>query len=129
MRSEAEGLIAEKDFPRAQPAGSVFVTVGALWSLASLMSLGRSFGVRPALRTLIVRGPYRVMRHPMYAAYVVSDIGYNLQGWNLGSLLLTVAGWISLVYRIHAEERVLARDDRWRSYVSGVRYRLAPYIW
>jgi hypothetical protein len=36
---------------------------------------------------------------------VLSDIGYNVQEWNVGSLLLTVAGWVSLVYRIDAEER------------------------
>jgi len=113
----------------SQPAGAVVVTVAALWSMASLVSLGRSFGVRPALRTLITRGPYQVMRHPIYASYVLSDIGYNVQEWNVGSLLLTVAGWVSLVYRIDAEERVLAGDDRWRGYASAVRYRLVPRLW
>jgi protein-S-isoprenylcysteine O-methyltransferase Ste14 len=115
--------------PVSQTAGLVLVTVAALLSLASLVSLGRSFGIRPALRGLVTYGPYRVVRHPIYVAYVVSDVGYNLQEWNVGSLLLVLAGWTSLLYRIHAEERVLSRDHRWPAYVASVPYRLFPGLW
>lgn len=115
--------------PLSFVAGSALVTLAAMWSLASLVSLGTSFGIRPALRTLITRGPYRLVRHPIYAAYMVSDIGYNLQEWNGGSLLLMGAGWVSLLYRIHAEERVLAEDDGWRTYVDSVGYRVIPKLW
>src|SRR3974390_2469219 len=53
------------------PAGGlVFVTLSACLSLASLLALGRFFGFRPALRGLTMRGPYRVVRHPMYLAYI-----------------------------------------------------------
>jgi protein-S-isoprenylcysteine O-methyltransferase Ste14 len=113
----------------SQSAASVLVAVAALLSLAGLVSLGTSFGIRPALRKLVTRGPYRLVRHPIYVAYVVSDIGYNLQESNGGSLLLMIVGWISLVYRIHAEERVLARDERWPAYAAAVRYRLVPKVW
>lgn len=113
----------------SQSAGLMVVTVAAVWSLASLVSLGTSFGIRPALRKLVTRGPYRVVRHPIYAAYMLSDIGYNLQEWNIGSLLLTFVGWLSLFYRIHAEEHVLAEDTLWSSYVGSVRYRLVPKLW
>jgi protein-S-isoprenylcysteine O-methyltransferase Ste14 len=109
--------------------GLVLVTLAACLSLASLLSLGRRFGVRPALRGLVTRGPYRFVRHPMYLAYVVADIGYNLQEWNFGTALLVIAGWTSLVYRIHAEERVLSRDGGWPAYVSAVRHRLLPGLW
>lgn len=115
--------------PMSPPAGAVLVTVAAVWSLASLVSLGSSFGIRPALRTLVTRGPYRIVRHPMYAAYVASDIGYNLQEWNVGSLLLVAAGWMSLLYRIRAEERVLAEDGLWCGYASAVPYRLVHKLW
>jgi len=113
----------------SQSAGLAVVTVAAVWSLASLVSLGTSFGIRPALRKLVTRGSYRVVRHPIYAAYMLSDIGYNLQEWNVGSLLLTFVGWLSLFYRIHAEEQVLAEDTLWSSYTGIVRYRLVPKLW
>ena len=98
--------------------GIVVVTISAWLSLASLLGLGRSFGVRPALRSLVTRGPYRLVRHPMYLAYFLSDIGYNLQEWNLGLVLIMLAGWASLLYRIRAEERVL-RDVRWPGYIAA----------
>ena len=114
----------------AWPAGGlVLVTLGACLSLASLLSLGRRFGVFPALRSLATRGPYRLVRHPMYLAYVVADIGYNLEEWNFGTAVMVITGWAALLYRIHAEERVLSHDAGWAAYVSSVRYRLLPGIW
>ena len=114
----------------AWPAGGLLlVTLAACLSLASLLSLGRRFGVFPALRGLVTRGPYRLVRHPMYLAYVIADIGYNLQEWNFGTALLVMAGWASLLYRIHAEERTLSHDAGWAAYVASVRYRLIPGLW
>ena len=114
----------------AWPAGGlVLVVLGACLSLASLLSLGRGFGVRPALRDLVTRGPYRFVRHPMYLAYVLADIGYNLQEWNSGTVLLVAAGWASLLYRIRAEERILSQDAGWPNYSALVRRRLVPGLW
>jgi len=114
----------------AWPAGGlVLVTLAAFLSFASLLSLGRRFGVWPASRGLATRGPYRLVRHPMYLAYVLADIGYNLQEWNFVTVLMVMVGWASLLYRIRAEERVLSQDSGWSTYVASVRYRLLPGIW
>ena len=115
----------------AWPAGGLaLIVVAACLSLASLCTIRRSFGIRPALRgTLATSGPYRLMRHPMYLSYMLGDLGYNLQEWNPGTVLLTAAGWASLIYRIHAEERVLSRSPQWSRYESTVRGRLVPGIW
>jgi protein-S-isoprenylcysteine O-methyltransferase Ste14 len=110
-------------------AGLVLVSLAAVLSLFSLLTLGKMFGVRPALRNLVTRGPYRFVRHPMYLAYVIGDIGYNLQEWNPGTLAIVLAGWISLVYRIGAEERVLSQDAGWAKYAECVRHRLVPGLW
>ena len=110
-------------------AGLVLVTLAAALSLVSLLTMGRLFGVRPALRGLATSGPYRFVRHPMYLSYILADIGYNLQEWNFVTLLLVLVGWMSLVYRIHAEERVISQHTEWPSYVILVRYRLFPGIW
>ena len=109
--------------------GFVLVTLAAFLSAASLITLGSRFGVRPALRSLASKGPYALVRHPMYLSYLLADIGYNLQEWSYGTLLLVVAGWVSLIYRLHAEERVLSRDARWANYTARVRYRLVPGLW
>jgi len=110
-------------------AGLVLVTVAAGLSLVSLLTIGRFFGVRPALRGLVTSGPYRFVRHPIYLSYVLGDVGYNLQEWNFVTLLLVLIGWASLVYRIHAEELVLSQHAEWPAYVASVRYRVVPGIW
>lgn len=114
----------------AWPAGGLLlVTLAACLSLAGLFSLGRRFGVFPALRGLVTKGSYRLVRHPMYLAYVIADIGYNLQEWNFGTVLLVMAGWASLLYRIQAEERILSQSAGWSTYTASVRSRLLPGIW
>jgi len=114
----------------AWPEGGLVMVALAAWlSFSSLATLGRRFGVRPALRGLATRGPYRLVRHPIYLAYFVADVGYNLQEWNAGTVAMVLAGWIAVLYRIHAEERVLAGDPGWPAYSARVRYRLVPGLW
>jgi len=110
-------------------AGLVLVILAAGLSLVSLLTIGRLFGVRPALRGLVTRGPYRLVRHPIYLSYVIADIGYNLQEWNSGTIALVLAGWASLVYRIKAEERLLSHHSGWQTYAASVRSRLLPRVW
>jgi protein-S-isoprenylcysteine O-methyltransferase Ste14 len=59
----------------------------------------------------------------------MAAIGFNLQVWNLATLLLVLFGWAAMVYRIIAEERVLSRDPEWPAYVASVRYRLLVGVW
>ena len=110
-------------------AGLILVTLAAGLSLVSLLTMGRLFGIRPALRGLVTSGPYRFIRHPIYLSYIIADVGYNLQEWNFPTLLLVLFGWASLVCRIHAEERVLSQHAEWPAYVGFVPYRLFPGLW
>jgi protein-S-isoprenylcysteine O-methyltransferase Ste14 len=109
--------------------GLSLMVVAAGLSLASLLTLGRRFGIRPARRGLAQTGPYGLVRHPLYLAYLLADIGFNCTEWNGGTVLLTAAGWASLLYRIRAEERLLVQDAGWAAYVRAVRFRLLPGLW
>jgi protein-S-isoprenylcysteine O-methyltransferase Ste14 len=114
----------------AWPEGGLLLTsLAAVFSVVCLFTIGKRFGVRPALRGLVTRGPYRLVRHPLYLSYVIAAIGFNLQMRNPATLLLVAVGWAAMVYRIVAEERVVSNDPSWPAYVAAVRYRLLPGIW
>jgi hypothetical protein len=65
----------------------------------------------------------------MNLSYVIADIGYNLQELNLGTALLVMAGWVSLLCRIYPEERILDQNAGWAACVSVVRCRIIPGLW
>ena len=112
-------------------AGSILQISGlTLWML-SFFALGRSFGLVAADRGVVTRGPYRVVRHPLYASYMVTQLGYLMQSasiWNAAVLALT---WACQVARARAEERLLAgaRGPTYEKYREHVRWRLVPGIW
>ncbi|MEB3238294.1 MAG: methyltransferase [Candidatus Sericytochromatia bacterium] len=100
-------------------AGLVQVS-GLLLMLAAVVALGRSFGVRPALRRLVTIGPYARMRHPLYVGEWLCAAGLCLahpSAWNL--LVLLCTGCL-LALRAWLEERVLAADSAWSGYARRV---------
>lgn len=113
---------------RDSQLANTFLTLSSLLSLAVTITLGRSFGVRPALRELVCGGPFRIVRHPLYATYVIADVALLYLLPSLPILLLIVSGWVALGVRIAAEERALSVDPAWRDYAGVVRNRLIPFL-
>lgn len=52
--------------------------VGTLFTIWSLATLGRCFGLFPEVRGLVLSGPYRMVRHPVYLGELVSALGLLL---------------------------------------------------
>ena len=59
-------LYASPGYVTSPGGGLVLVIFAAGLSLFTLLTLGRLFGVRPAIRGLATSGPYKFVRHPMY---------------------------------------------------------------
>jgi protein-S-isoprenylcysteine O-methyltransferase Ste14 len=100
--------------------------VAHIWALGTL---GRSFGVVAANRGVKVGGPYRFVRHPIYASSFISQLGYtvlNPSPWNIGLVAVTAAGQIM---RMNAEERFLGQDPAYRDYATQVRWRILPGVY
>lgn len=109
--------------------GFTFQVSGVLLSLVALLWLGKSFGIVAADRGLVTSGPYRLVRHPAYAAYLVSELGFlmlNLSAFNVA--LLTIV-WTLQISRVVAEERVLSGDSAYGEYKARVPKRLIPAVW
>jgi len=115
--------------PLIDPAfGVIPLIVGVVIHTGAKLSLRRSFGVVAASRGVQVKGMYRLVRHPMYAGYVLSHVGYLLLAPSLRNLLVYLSVWSLLALRIFAEERILMRDSDYEFYANRVRFRLAPFI-
>jgi protein-S-isoprenylcysteine O-methyltransferase Ste14 len=81
-------------------------------------------------QAVVSTGPYRVVRHPMYAGFVLFALGgaLVLGSWYglLGALLLVAM----VAQRAVMEERVLRDElDGYAAYMARVRYRLVPRLW
>ena len=101
---------------------------GMVLQVAAKFALSRSFGVVAANRGVKIGGPYRLVRHPMYAGYVMTQIGFlltNPSAWNTAVYGFALACQIG---RILAEERVLVRDPSYRAFAAAVPYRLVPRV-
>ncbi|MFT3728947.1 MAG: isoprenylcysteine carboxylmethyltransferase family protein [Terricaulis sp.] len=108
--------------------GIALQSVSFVAQLAAKIFLFRNFGIMPALRGVAVRGPYAIVRHPMYAAYFVGQLGFLYAFPTIWNAALLAVWAIAQVLRIFAEERVLARSPDYRAYLSRVRWRLIPGV-
>jgi len=107
---------------------TVVMLLGLLIQICGKLSLWRSFGLVPANRGVRTRGVYRVVRHPIYAGYTLTHIGF-LIGFPSWKNALLYAGIFAIeVVRLLREEALLRRDPGYRDYVTRVRYRLLPGV-
>ena len=83
--------------------------VGAGASIFCLISLGRSFGMVAANRGTKIGGPYRLVRHPIYASYLIGWAGYLLASPTLRNAVVLVVSVLFQNQRIASEERLLAK--------------------
>jgi len=102
---------------------------GLIIAIISLVTLGRSFGFVAADRGLKTCGPYAVVRHPIYASYLLIQSGYVLQSLSLRNIAVVAFATACNVGRAVAEERLLAEAPAYQAYRQRVRWRLIPYLW
>jgi protein-S-isoprenylcysteine O-methyltransferase Ste14 len=101
---------------------------GMLIQLGAKLSLRRSFGILPANRGIVVSGPYRFLRHPIYFGYFVNQAGFLLSNFGLQNLVVLLVLWVLQAFRIVREERVLMKDAKYQDYAARVRYRFFPGV-
>jgi protein-S-isoprenylcysteine O-methyltransferase Ste14 len=119
--SEPSPLLSDPVTATVSAAGLLIVVIGK-------MTLGRSFGVVPANRGVVVRGPYTLVRHPIYTGYLIAHTAFLLPHpapWNLSILLVADT---ALIVRALREERVLSADAAYQQYCRRVGWHLVPGV-
>ncbi|WP_206242115.1 methyltransferase family protein [Novosphingobium terrae] len=115
-------------FPQIVGLGVMLVLLGNVGQAAAKLALRRSFGIAPANRGVKVSGPYALVRHPMYAGYLLVHIGNLMLFFSWLNVAIYAVGWSAQILRLQAEEKLLSQDDAYRAYCEKVRWRLIPGI-
>lgn len=107
-------------------ATTVVSAIGLIVVISGKLTLGRSFGIAPANRGVVVAGPYGFVRHPIYAGYLLTHLAFACaypSPWNLGVLIVSDT---ALILRALCEERVLSTDSTYQIYCRRVAWHLVP---
>jgi protein-S-isoprenylcysteine O-methyltransferase Ste14 len=109
--------------------GTTLQVVGLSMAVIAFGFLGRSMGIVAADRGLKTQGAYRLVRHPAYAAHIITGTGFLVANphW-INATIWTVVSLCHLT-RIHAEERLLRRRTEYEAYANRVRWRLLPGVY
>jgi protein-S-isoprenylcysteine O-methyltransferase Ste14 len=121
-------LVRPADVPALAPdlVTALVSTIGVLIVIAGKVTIGRSFGLVPANRGVVASGPYSMVRHPIYAGYLLTHaatLALFPSVWNVAIILIADT---ALVFRALAEERVLSADSEYQSYCGRVAWHLSP---
>ncbi len=114
-------------------AGGALYLVGFALMAWALITLGASYqagGTAPrAADEMIVRGPYKLIRHPMYAAALFIALGLACLVQSVAYFAVFCVYLVIMVWLIPFEEAALRQSygDRYAAYQQNV-HRLIPFL-
>ncbi|MCZ4094455.1 protein-S-isoprenylcysteine O-methyltransferase [Sinorhizobium psoraleae] len=133
----ATGIPETADYP-AQPwavALGALIFATAMWIFRRThKELGRNWSISLEIRDkheLISRGPYALVRHPMYTSFLLMGLGqaFLLSNWVIG--LAGLVGFAVLFFlRVDKEERMMLEifGAQYRTYMARTK-RIIPYLY
>lgn len=132
----ALGIALSGDIPDGLTAtpvlGALAMMAGLTFMLVSARLLGPAITASPvptAGARLVERGPYRLVRHPIYTGVCLTVIGAAILFESLPALITAMALIPYLWFKTLYEERLLRMHFvGYRAYQTRVRWRLIPYV-
>jgi protein-S-isoprenylcysteine O-methyltransferase Ste14 len=102
--------------------------IGLIIVILGKIALGRSFGIVPANRGVVTAGPYALVRHPIYAGYLITHVAFVAAHPLVRNVLIIAIADAALVGRALKEEQTLRKDERYQSYCRRVAWHLVPRV-
>ncbi|MDR1397252.1 MAG: hypothetical protein LBJ14_05925 [Desulfarculales bacterium] len=109
-------------------ASEIITAAALLLGMATLLNLGKSFGVMVAVRELKSRGLYGVVRHPMYATDIMMRLGYLITHAGIFNVCLVLFSSACYIWRAVLEESFWQQHSDYQEYMQKVPYRFIPRI-
>lgn len=110
-------------------AGISLELSGVVLSQVSRLYMGRSFGILPGNRGIVSKGPFRLIRHPIYAGWFLLTLGYLCSYPSPRNCIITFATLPFMMWRIRLEENLLEDDPEYRDYRHLVPSRFVPGVY
>ena len=112
-------------------AGAIIVTLGAVLAFTARAAIGRNWGTPGMQRSdteLITRGPYALVRHPIYSGILLMMVGTAI-GLIFAWWLVAAAAAVYFVYSARAEERYMCErfPDAYPAYRARTKM-LVPFL-
>lgn len=117
-----------------QITGWILILFGSTLFIWARRALGKFYSGHISVvdgQPLVQSGPYRFIRHPAYAGYMLIALGVTVGYSSLvGFIVIPVLLLPSLIYRMSVEDKLLAGyfKDQFREYADKTA-RLIPRVW
>jgi protein-S-isoprenylcysteine O-methyltransferase len=113
--------------------GLAIAFAGAAFAIWARFILGSSWSANPSIRQnheLVLRGPYRIVRHPIYTGILAMTLGTALSFGLVRSLLSVLVCAVALLMKVAVEEQLMVHQfgERYLEYRAHVR-RLLPFLY
>ena len=86
---------------------TALLILGVSFMLYAIRHLGRHFDLAPNVRGLVTAGPYRFVRHPLYAGEIITLTGVMLRSLTPLAIVAFVIAVSFQLWRARIEERAL----------------------
>ena len=118
--------------PQAAYTGLALTSLGAAFAILARSTLGGNWSATVTVKenhSFVHHGPYRVVRHPIYAGFLLAMLGtavvYGEAGCFLAVALAFVGWWLKA--RIEEEFMTQQFGEDYRRYQKGVK-QLIPFV-
>lgn len=113
--------------------GLALVAIGFIWAVWARRSLGRAWStaVQQPKGDLNKDGPYRIVRHPIYAGAACLYVGLMILQNNITGAVFFGTHIIGFIVKAAREDRFLslAIPREYGTYKSYVKWRILPGVW
>jgi protein-S-isoprenylcysteine O-methyltransferase Ste14 len=99
-----------------------------IWARTTFGSRSFHYAGNPTEGGLVTTGPYRYIRHPIYAAVLYFSLAGVIANWSVRNLLLFVVVAIGAGVRIYCEERLVVAEYPEYSEYSKRTKRILPFV-